>query len=161
MTVAEKPKEFVRYTIDTNTLARLRVLSGQKPVARYLRELSLILTQDSPPSMDDLQGGESLTPIRKQLSELKSDMESIKADIQELAENFTGLDKTWHKSFVKHEKDLLLMVNYCNALGSAIEKLHPDYKGVGKTIRDAGLELTKKQWSEKMARGAYGDVGEA
>ncbi len=70
MTIAEKPSVITATRVDSNTLARLKVLSGEKPVARYLRELSIALMSNNPPSLDDLAGGESLAPIRKELSEI-------------------------------------------------------------------------------------------
>lgn len=70
MAIAEKPIKLTTLRTDSATLERLKVLAGNKPVARYLRELSLTLTSETPPSLDDLMGGESLTPIKKILESI-------------------------------------------------------------------------------------------
>lgn len=72
MTIGKKTMTLTTTKVDTNTLARLKILAGPKPVARYLRELSLELTQDNPPSLDDLLGGESLTDIRQRLDRIEA-----------------------------------------------------------------------------------------
>ncbi len=82
MTENEKPQGYTKQTIDNNTLNRFKILSGEKPVARYLRELSIKLSSDCPPSFEDLQGGESLTPIRMQLKDITQKLNWVMSRIK-------------------------------------------------------------------------------
>ena len=82
MTVKEKPGAMTHTRVDTNTLARLRVLAGPAPVAQYLRELTSILASDCPPTLDDLAGGYSLTPIKAAILGISSELDAIQAFVK-------------------------------------------------------------------------------
>lgn len=77
MTVKEQSPVFTKVSVDLNTLSRLRTLAGAKPVARYLRDLTNELAQNTPPSLDDLAGGFSLTPIKRQLDLILANQERL------------------------------------------------------------------------------------
>ena len=94
MVVAEKPIEYTKQTIDNNTMNRLKVLAGNMPVARYLRQLSVELSKDMPPSFDDLRGGESLTPIKKILDEMNRKLTWLINMVEENRDMIDAIDNT-------------------------------------------------------------------
>ena len=69
--------------IDRNTLARLKVLAGNTPVAQYLLELIPKLADDIPPPLEDLAGGYSLAPIHKKLEVLHDMVTELAGKVQD------------------------------------------------------------------------------
>ena len=80
----DSPAVFKPIQVDLNTYNRLKTLSGSIPTAQYLRELTVELSADSPPSLDDLAGGYSMTPVKKKLDDLNKKLDWLMANFNVL-----------------------------------------------------------------------------
>lgn len=88
----QSPVRYTTLTIDRPTRARLTTLCGKTPVAEYLRDLTTALAQDVPPSMDDLLGGYSLMPLKRQLERIEGMLQTIWAEIKDLNDRWACTD---------------------------------------------------------------------
>ena len=69
--------EFKHIAVDIGTYGRIKTLSGDLPYAQYLRALFGELAKDISPVLDDLAGGYSLLPIKRQLDNLGKLMQKL------------------------------------------------------------------------------------
>lgn len=142
MAVKEKPGGMTLTRVDTNTLTRLKVLAGSSPVARYLRNLTLELTSDIPPSMDALAGGYSQVPLHRKLDKL-IDM------IMELAENVEQIDRNSWAAYEGQRKagfDLTLVV------GKLLKFLDREHPGLEDALLAEAKQDSERLWPDELRK---------
>lgn len=131
---------------DKDTLARLRSIAGDMPVTTYLREVVSKpggVIPDTP--LDALRKS-----ILSRFDKIDKRLESIESDINEF-------DKTWFKSFLKHERDILWLSNMTGALRDTIESINSlppgkrlDPETLRKNIIEAADVATDKEWARVL-----------
>ena len=142
MTVKEKPGEMTMTRVDTNTLARLKILSGSAPVARYLRELSTSLAADIPPTLDELSGGYSLTPIKMQL-------DNLTAMVSQLIQSVRMIDeKTW----AAYEKEKKANFDMMLVQGMLLSFIDSKYPGAQAAIIAQAKEASDSMWPDELKK---------
>lgn len=129
---------------DKDTLSRLKVLAGDKSLNSLLR---------------DIASGVELPALTR--DEIADRLDTISEQITELQENFLGLDETWWNSFMKHEKDVLMMGTIVGLLASAIEQGNPEkFKDLQLIIRDQAKEIVDRDWQKHLDKhGFYEEDG--
>lgn len=127
-------KETTHIRVGVDTLERLKKVSGEadKSIAEYVHDLAF--NSSVPPNIQD-----SLEALRQ----------SILKQLEDIKQDIAGLDNSWFRSFLKHEKDVLLMTNVQALMLKIMDKVNPgswDY-----VIKEAE-RITKDDWAAHLKK---------
>ena len=100
----KETSETTNIRIDVATHARLRALAGGMAMSTFLRQLTSTLTLDKRATLEDMSGGYSLVPIRRDMKKLQDMLVAVSGQQLKLMDNIEDLTKVLKHTLQRPER---------------------------------------------------------
>lgn len=117
---------------DAQTIEKLKVIAGDRSLSELLRDIA-----------EDRE-----SPLETLRASLLKQLEDIKAQI-------SGLDESWFKSFVKHEKDVMFLSNVQALMLKVQDKVNT---GAWDYVMKEAERITNENWREYLEKNELTEI---